>query len=528
MVRLLRDARGNYVARKRLPDDVKEEYGRQYGACSEAKKTWPASTERKLVERLFHEWLADVEARIAAIKAAMKGEGVPLTRQQARALAGEWYDWFVARHPENDREHWEQLRDQMHDALRNAVGEKRWEEFDNPDELWRDDEKLRKTIRPVLADVGETAQFLAMKKMVPDNEARALFLDFLYADLAAALKRMIRMSDGYYGPDAYRDQFPKFQAADCGETPMQLFERWAAARRPARGTLESWRYVFDAMGNYFNGRSAASITDDEAQEWVNSLANKDRSGHTVRRTYISASRTVFRWALKHKHIPHNPFKEVETTVQKRTRHRETQAFLPHEYRIILTAALAITDTTKPFDAAKRWVPWLCAYTGARAGEITQLRKRDVIEREGVWAIHITPEAGSVKTNTARTVPLHVHLTEQGFLNFVQNHPDGPLFYTPDPNAKSDDPLKQKKPRSTQMRQRVGNWVRELGVSDLELQPNHAWRHTFVLVARRCGISDGDSDAITGRPPANVARGYGVAEFSDMAAAMKKFPRYILE
>ena len=28
----------------------------------------------------------------------MKGEGAPLTRQQARALAGEWYDWFVARH----------------------------------------------------------------------------------------------------------------------------------------------------------------------------------------------------------------------------------------------------------------------------------------------------------------------------------------------------------------------------------------------------------------------------------------------
>ena len=66
----------------------------------------------------------------------------------------------------------------------------------------------------MLADVGETAQFLAMKKMVPDNEARALFLDFLYKDLAAALKRMIRMSDGDYGPDEYREQFPKFEGAD--------------------------------------------------------------------------------------------------------------------------------------------------------------------------------------------------------------------------------------------------------------------------------------------------------------------------
>ena len=183
MVKLHRDARGNYVARKRLPDGVRIEYGRQYGACSEAKKTWPASTDRKTGRAAVPRVAGRVEARIAAIKAEQKGEGIPLTRQQARALAGEWYDWFVARHPENDKEHWEQLRDQVYDTLRDAVGEKRWEECDNPDELWRDDEKLRKAIRPVLADVGETAQFLAIKKIVPNNEARALFLDFLYADL---------------------------------------------------------------------------------------------------------------------------------------------------------------------------------------------------------------------------------------------------------------------------------------------------------------------------------------------------------
>ena len=237
MVSLRRDTRG-YVARKRLPQDVKEEYARQYGACSEAKKTWPASTERKLVERLFHEWLADVEARIAAIRAEQKGEGIPLTRQQARALAGEWYDWFVARHPEKDKEHWEHLRDQVYDALRDAVGEKRWEECDSPDELWREDEKLRKAIRPVLADVGETAQFLALKKTVPDNEARALFLEFLYADLAAALKRIIRMSEGHYGADTYREQFPKFEGADTGETPVQLFKRWVTERKPKDSSIE--------------------------------------------------------------------------------------------------------------------------------------------------------------------------------------------------------------------------------------------------------------------------------------------------
>jgi hypothetical protein len=29
-------------------------------------------------------------------------------------------------------------------------------------------------------------------------------------------------------------------------------------------------------------------------------------------------------------------------------------------------------------AAKRWVPWLCAFTGARVGEMLQLRKAEIL------------------------------------------------------------------------------------------------------------------------------------------------------
>jgi len=54
-------------------------------------------------------------------------------------------------------------------------------------------------------------------------------------------------------------------------------------------------------------------------------------------------------------------------------------------------ALQVTDASTPDSAARRWVPWLSAYTGARVGEITQLRKQDVIKRDGIHAIHITPE-----------------------------------------------------------------------------------------------------------------------------------------
>jgi len=69
-------------------------------------------------------------------------------------------------------------------------------------------------------------------------------------------------------------------------------------------------------------------------------------------------------------------------------------------------------------AATRWVPWLCAYTGARVGEIVQLRKQDLRSVGGVWVLRITPGAGTVKNKEAREVVLHPHLVEQGFPEFV--------------------------------------------------------------------------------------------------------------
>lgn len=46
--------------------------------------------------------------------------------------------------------------------------------------------------------------------------------------------------------------------------------------------------------------------------------------------------------------------------------------------------------------AKRWLPWVCAYTGARVGEIAQLRKQDVAHEHGRWVLVITPEARPLK------------------------------------------------------------------------------------------------------------------------------------
>jgi integrase len=164
------------------------------------------------------------------------------------------------------------------------------------------------------------------------------------------------------------------------------------------------------------------------------------------------------------------------------------------------------------------------------GEITQLRAEDVFQQDGVNALRITPEAGTVKTRQTRVVALHEHLVEQGFLHFAQAKGKGPLFYDVSRGQgrqSSDDPTNPRKPRYVKVREHLAQWVRSLGINDRELQPNHAWRHTFKQIADRTGISERMSDSITGHAPKSIGASYGAPTLQDMAAALQKFPQYKL-
>jgi integrase len=144
-------------------------------------------------------------------------------------------------------------------------------------------------------------------------------------------------------------------------------------------------------------------------------------------------------------------------------------------------------------------------------------------------MRLTPEAGSIKTSNARTVPLHAHLVEQGFIQFVRAQGDGPLFYNKRAATDAEaDPLKPKMPPAAKVRQRLGAWVRDdLGITDPEVGPTHGWRHTFQRIADSVDIAEKMSDAITGHAPASTGRKYGPPTIEGMAQALKKFPRYLV-
>ena len=51
------------------------------------------------------------------------------------------------------------------------------------------------------------------------------------------------------------------------------------------------------------------------------------------------------------------------------------------------------------------------------------------QTDGIWAIKISPEAGTLKNRKPRTVRVHEHLIEQGFVEFAKASGEGPLFYS---------------------------------------------------------------------------------------------------
>ncbi len=63
-----------------------------------------------------------------------------------------------------------------------------------------------------------------------------------------------------------------------------------------------------------------------------------------------------------------------------------------EARAVLVAA---KTAAKP---EMRWIPWLCAYTGARVNEMAQLTRASFYQVEGRWFMRVTTMGGKSLKN----------------------------------------------------------------------------------------------------------------------------------
>jgi integrase len=515
---------GTYYLRERVPLDLVDGVrGRRVTVpvngqprqvmLGEFVKVSLGTKEPKIAKDLYRDSAAAVAEMWQRFRQEAATGPVRLTGKQVEGLAGQYYRELLAAYEENpgSADGW----DAATGGLESTTS--------------KDRERVH----------GETAdQLLQTAGLVIDMDSRKRLLGSMNRAAIEAGELLYRRAKGDYSPDPNASRFPDLpssapirsasQAADV-VTLSDLFGLWEADHRLEGGsprTAKDFRQKVDSLIEYLGHENARNVTPRQVAEWAEHLRHqKGISATTVANKYLVAVKRIFTVGKKKFLISDNPAKDVSVEVKKATRTRSL-GFTDAEARAILVAALRAPDAagkmTEDKKRAIRWGPWLCAYTGARIGEIMQLRKQDVEDHDGILCLRITPEAGTTKTGNFRVVPLHPHLLEMGFLDMVKSRPDGPLFYAP---KAGDDPVMAARNAG----KKVSSWVRQsAGITDERLQPNHAWRHRFKTVAREVGIHPENADTIQGHEDGRASSDYGDFTIKLLAQEIGKLPRYEVE
>jgi len=249
---------------------------------------------------------------------------------------------------------------------------------------------------------------------------------------------------------------------------------------------------------------------------------------TVHDVYLSAVKSLFLWAVENEHLPDNVAESVRQSKPRKVYNRE-RGYVDAEAAKVLKASRAYKPNEDELGrvrekshltAAKRWVPIICAFTGARVSEITQLRKEDFRKEEGQWVARITPDAGTVKAGGYRDVPLHPQIIKEGFMEFVMAASPGPLFHG------GTDPAKYAA-KAVRISSQLSEWLRAKDITPPGIQPFHAWRHRLKTTCRELGISDSVVDAIQGHAGKTAGDKYGDVTLKTKIDAINRLPNYQL-
>jgi len=290
-------------------------------------------------------------------------------------------------------------------------------------------------------------------------------------------------------------------------TLKSLLDGWAAEVKPVAKTLYAWGRTTEEFASFVGHNDAARMTFDDAVKWKNHLIEQGLAVRTIKYGKLAALRAIVQWGVDNRRLIDNFAAKVSVAGKVNVKERK-RGFTDEEATTILKAADRETVSYL------YWIPWLCAFTGARLSEVSQLRKEDVIEVEGISCVHFVPEAGSLKNaGSERAVPLHPALIERGFLRFVEKAKPGPLFKDLTP-----DRFGSRGGNGTKL---IGRWVRGLGITDPRVSPSHAWRHRFKTLGRRFGMAEDISNAITGHGKRSVADSYGEYQ---MAALLRELDK----
>lgn len=253
---------------------------------------------------------------------------------------------------------------------------------------------------------------------------------------------------------------------ELGPWLRELLEGWEKEHAPAdTKTRGSYKSRIEDFIAFTHDKRVVDVEKKDVWDWLNKLLHSDKLAvKTVKDGYLPALRSLFEFAaLSGKYgIKMNPLASIHVPKLDRkvaaAREKPRETFNSRYINAIFESAWysgrsqpvgRLWSKTVITGNARYWVPLISCCQGLRPEEICQLRLVDVGMQAGVFSVHITDEAGTVKNeDSQRWVPVHKVLLALGFAEYVdfqrkrQKVPEAPdAFVELGPGQKYVQPAK---------------------------------------------------------------------------------------
>jgi integrase len=272
-------------------------------------------------------------------------------------------------------------------------------------------------------------------------------------------------------------------------------------REDARGVQE---IVTALPKNLGTAKALRGLTVPEAVKRAKKLGLPVIAPTTQNGGYLIHITALFSWAVREEWATRNPFLKLTVADPVADADKRDPFTIAQLNTLFSSGHWDAPNEARP---GRYWVPLLGLFQGARRAELAGLEVQDVVEIDGIPALHIRPNSlRALKTvGSRRTVPVHPELLRLGFMEYVKRRREA---------AKPTDRLfidALGKARG-QFGYNIGNWFGDR-VEEAELSGKllglHSLRHSFEDELRRIGLHGTPLGlGLAGRDEGGSAAGYG--------------------
>ncbi|MFI0849684.1 site-specific integrase [Mesorhizobium sp. IMUNJ 23232] len=214
---------------------------------------------------------------------------------------------------------------------------------------------------------------------------------------------------------------------------------------------------------------------------------------TINFKWLSHLSSIFKWGMNNGFLDDNPAAGVRVDEGKGFKEPTRVPFSQDDLVRIFSG--------EPFKlpragwSTRQWALLIALYTGARSSsEIARIRLADIYQEQGVDVINLALASKNVRSK--RLVPIHQHLIDLGFLDYVKRMREkGQTRLFPD-----------WEPEDKINRWFLRTYMAEVGIND-DRKVFHSFRHSLKTALARYGVNRDVSDLITGHKDQSVGGVY---------------------